>query len=154
VAQDGFTNNAHALSVSPALAEQYQAAAEALSKNGTQNLSGLLGCDPVATNEPACVQQFIRDFGKRAWRRPLNTEEQARLFGSFASARASLPLESSVQMVIEVLLQSPQSSRWRATSRASPPFSGPLRRALPFTRTSASRTSIISCRTTSPTRRR
>lgn len=107
VAQDGFTNNAIALSVSPALAEQYQTAAEALSKKATANLTSLLGCDPTGA-EQACVQQFIRDFGKRAWRRPLTTEEQARLLAVFTGARATLPVDASVQMVIEVLLQSPQ----------------------------------------------
>ncbi len=107
VAQDGFTNNAIALSVSPALAEQYLTASESLSKAATKNLNGLLGCDPAGA-EQACVQQFIRDFGKRAWRRPLTTEEQARLLGVFTSARATLPVDASVQMVVEVLLQSPQ----------------------------------------------
>jgi Protein of unknown function (DUF1592)/Protein of unknown function (DUF1588)/Protein of unknown function (DUF1587)/Protein of unknown function (DUF1595)/Protein of unknown function (DUF1585) len=108
VAQDGFTNNATALNVSPALAEQYLAAADALSKAATANLSGLLGCDP-ATGEQACVQQFIRDFGKRAWRRPLTTEEQTRLFAVFTSARAdNSALDVSVQMVVQVLLQAPQ----------------------------------------------
>lgn len=108
VAQDGFTNNANALSVSPALAEQYLAASDALSKAATANLTGLLGCDP-ASGEQACVQQFIRDFGKRAWRRPLTTEEQTRLFTVFSNARAdSNALDVSVQMVVQVLLQAPQ----------------------------------------------
>ncbi len=107
VAQDGFTNNAIALSVSPALAEQYQGAAEALSKAATKSLVALMGCDPAGA-EQACVQQFIRDFGKRAWRRPLTAEEQARLYGVFASARARQPLDGAVQMVLEVMLQSPQ----------------------------------------------
>jgi hypothetical protein len=108
VAQDGFTNNATALSVSPALAEQYLAAADALSKTATANLPGLLGCDAVAA-EQACVQKFIADFGKRAWRRPLTTEEQARLFAVFTGARADgNALDVSVQMVMQVLLQAPQ----------------------------------------------
>lgn len=107
VAQDGFTNNAAALSVSPALAEQYQTAAEALSKGATTDLNALLGCDP-AGGESACVTQFIGSFGKRAWRRPLTADEQTRLLGVFTKARATLPLDTSVQMVIEVLLQSPQ----------------------------------------------
>ena len=107
VAQDGFTNNANALSVSPALTEQYMSAAESLSKAATKDLNARLGCNP-ATGEAACVQQFIRDFGKRAWRRPLKPEEQTRLFGVFSAARATLPVDASVQMVIEVLLQSPQ----------------------------------------------
>jgi hypothetical protein len=108
VAQDGFTNNAQALNVSPALAEQYLAAAESLSKAATKNLDGLLGCKPALAGEAACVQQFIRDFGKRAWRRPLSAEEQGRLYAVFDEARVELPLETAVQMVVEVMLQSPQ----------------------------------------------
>jgi hypothetical protein len=108
VAQDGFTNNATALSVSPALAEQYVAASESLSKAATANLSGLLGCDP-ASGEQACVQKFIADFGKRAWRRPLTAEEQARLLAVVSSARAdNNAVDVSVQMVVQVLLQAPQ----------------------------------------------
>lgn len=108
VAQDGFTNNAIALSVSPALTEQYMSAAEALSKAATKDLKARLGCDPAGANEQTCVQQFVRDFGKRAWRRPLTTDEQTRLLGVFTKARATLPLDSSVQMLIEVMLQAPQ----------------------------------------------
>ena len=108
VAQDGFTNNALALSVSPALTEQYLAAATALSQTATTNLTSLLGCDAVAA-EQACVQQFIRDFGKRAWRRPLTTDEQSRLLSVFTDARAaSNPLDVSIQMLLQVLLQAPQ----------------------------------------------
>lgn len=108
VAQDGFTNNAVALSVSPALTEQYMAAAEALSKAATKDLKARLGCDPTGAAEQTCLQQFIRDFGKRAWRRPLTSDEQTRLLGVFTKARATLPVEAAAQMVIEVLLQSPQ----------------------------------------------
>jgi hypothetical protein len=109
VAQDGFTNNAIALSVSPALAEQYLAAAQKLSKTATGKLQSLLGCDAAGAAEQACVQQFIRDFGKRAWRRPLTTEEQARLYGVFSKARAdNNQLDVAVQMVLQVLLVAPQ----------------------------------------------
>lgn len=108
VAQNGFTNNAVALTVSPALAEQYMAAAEALSKNATKDLTRLLGCDVTTSSEVTCVQQFIADFGKRAWRRPLRTEEATRLLAVFTKARTTLPLDVSVQLVVQVLLESPQ----------------------------------------------
>ena len=109
VAQDGFTNNAVALSVSPALAEQYLAAAQKLSKTATGKLQELLGCNAAGAGEQACVQQFIRDFGKRAWRRPLTTEEQTRLYGVFSKARAdNNQLDTAVQMVLQVLLVAPQ----------------------------------------------
>ncbi len=108
VAQDGFTNNALGQNVSPALTEQYMAAAEALSRAATQNLTGLLGCDPAALGEEPCVTQFIGNFGKRAWRRPLSTDEQARLLGIFTTARVELALDVSVQLVLQVFLQAPQ----------------------------------------------
>jgi hypothetical protein len=108
VAQDGFTNNALGQSVSPVLTEQYLAAAEALSRAATANLSGLLGCDPAAAGESACVGEFIRSFGKRAWRRPLSPAEEGRLTSIFSIARAEFPLDVSVQLVLQVILQSPQ----------------------------------------------
>jgi hypothetical protein len=109
VAQDGFTNSALALSVSPALTEQYLASAEALAKTAAANLNGFLKCDPAGANEQTCVQSFIRDFGKRAWRRPLSTDEQARLFGVFSKARADQnAVDVALRMVVEVLLQAPQ----------------------------------------------
>jgi hypothetical protein len=108
VAQDGFTNNAAGQTVSPALAEQYMAAAEALSQEATKQLSKLMGCDPAGAAEQACVQQFVRDFGKRAFRRPLTAAESTRLNGVFTQARATLPLDKSLQRVVQVVLQSPQ----------------------------------------------
>jgi hypothetical protein len=109
VAQDGFTNNAIALSVSPALTEQYLASAQTLAKTAATNLNGLLKCDPAGANEQACVQQFIRDFGKRAWRRPLTADEQTRLYAVFSQARADQnAVDVAVQMVVQVMLQAPQ----------------------------------------------
>ena len=108
VAQDGFTNNAAALTVSPALTEQYMSAAEVLSKTATKNLPKLMGCDATGANEQACAQQFIESFGKRAWRRPLHADESARLLAVFTKARTGLPLDVSVQLVLQVLLESPQ----------------------------------------------
>jgi hypothetical protein len=108
VAQDGFTNNATALTVSPALTEQYLSAAEALSKAATADLVKVMGCDAAVMGEQVCAQQFIRDFGKRAWRRPLSAAESARLLAVFSQARSTLPLDVSVQLVLQVFLQSPQ----------------------------------------------
>jgi hypothetical protein len=108
LAQDGFTNNSAAQNVSPTLAEQYMVAAEAISEAATLNLTELLGCDPVAMGEAACIQQFITTFGKRAWRRPLSAEETARLSQVFATARAEFDVKESVQLLIQVFLQSPQ----------------------------------------------
>lgn len=108
IAQDGFTNAAAALTVSPSLVEQYMVAAEDLSRAATVDLVRLLGCDPDISGEQACVEPFIRDFGKRAWRRPLDDAEQTRMLGVFSAARAEFDLSTSVQLVLQVFLQAPQ----------------------------------------------
>jgi hypothetical protein len=67
-----------------------------------------MGCDGVGTGEAACIQQFITTFGKRVWRRPLSAEETARLTQRFTALRAEFDLKESVQLLIQVFLQSPQ----------------------------------------------
>jgi hypothetical protein len=108
LAQDGFTNNSAGQNVSPTLAEQYMVAAEAISLAATANLPQLLGCDPATLGEAACVQQFTATFGKRVWRRPLSAEEAERFARLFGSVRATLDLKESVQVLIQVFLQSPE----------------------------------------------
>lgn len=108
IAQNGFTNNAAALTVSPALVEQYMSAAEQLSRAATVDLVALLGCDPMSAGEQACVEAFIADFGERAWRRPLSDAERTRLLGVFTTAREEFELDVAIQLVLQVVLQSPQ----------------------------------------------
>ncbi len=108
VAMHGFTNNSAAQNVTPTLTEQYIEAAEGLSRTATMNLPVFLGCEPAAMGEEACIQQFILDFGKRAWRRPLTTEEQGRALQLFNTVRAEYELAESVQLLVQFFLLSPQ----------------------------------------------
>lgn len=107
IAMQGFTNNSAGQNVTPTLAEQYISVAEELSRSATTNLTQFLRCDPASLGEEACVEQFVADFGKRAWRRPLNAEEQARALELFRGARAEYELDTSVQMVVQFFLLSP-----------------------------------------------
>jgi hypothetical protein len=107
VAQDGFTNNAGGQTVAPALAEQYMSAAEALSETASLDLPALLGCDPTGADEINCVAAFIDSFGKRAWRRPLETDEQQRLFDLYALGRNAYGVQEGISYVLQALLQSP-----------------------------------------------
>ncbi len=102
----GFDNNADALNVSPVLAEQYLEAAESLAKRA--DLGKLLPCDPLTLGEDACARQFIERFGARAYRRPLDGSEQARLRAVFEAARDQDGFAAGARAVIEVILQSPQ----------------------------------------------
>jgi hypothetical protein len=108
LAQNGFTNNAAGQNVSPTLAEQYMLAAEALSEEATRDLPALLECDAVQQGEEVCARQFVRNFGAKAWRRPLTAEEEARMVDLFATARTDFEFEVSIQMVVRAFLLSPQ----------------------------------------------
>lgn len=99
---NGFTNQADGQSVSPLLAEAYSRAAErlarsAFAKGDSRKLSP---CAPSAD----CAARFIREFGRRAFRRPLTEAEAARYGRLFAREPEFL---KGAQIVVETMLQSP-----------------------------------------------
>jgi hypothetical protein len=106
----GFNNQAAALTVSDLLAEQYMKVAEGVSERAVTNMGTLIGgCDTVATPD-TCVDAFITDFGKKAFRRPLTDEEVTRMRGLFDTAMADPDLatfEMGIRFIIEAMLQSP-----------------------------------------------
>ncbi|MDX2054371.1 MAG: DUF1592 domain-containing protein [Polyangiaceae bacterium] len=102
----GYDNNAEVGAVSRITAQKYMEAAEAVSARATANLTALLGCDP-AGGETACVQAWIKSFGDRAWRRPLDATDTKQMGELFAAVRTTLTLEQSVQAVLEAFLESP-----------------------------------------------
>jgi hypothetical protein len=81
-------------------------AAEAMVK--TLDIAKLLPCSPDG-DEDACAANFIRSFGARAYRRPVSTEEAARLTALFKTARSQMMLDfnESIRVVIEAILQTP-----------------------------------------------
>jgi hypothetical protein len=116
----GFTNQAEGQSVSPLQAEAYGRAAERLARAAFRggDARGLIPCAPSMD----CRQRFIREFGRRAFRRPLASEEAARYEKLFASQRDFL---AGAQLVVEAMLQSPhflfhlEPGPWATASRLS-----------------------------------
>lgn len=100
----GFHGVADGQNVSVVLAEDYQSAAQDLAVSATADLDGLLGCDP---EQAACVEDFISEIGGAAYRRPMTDAEVARLVPVFEWGRDNQSVTDGVQMVLEVLLQSP-----------------------------------------------
>jgi hypothetical protein len=80
-ALSGFASIGAALvSLSPHLVEQLETAALAIAHQALSdqaNRATLVGCNPPPTSatDDACLTQFITKFGRRAWRRPLSTDE-------------------------------------------------------------------------------
>jgi hypothetical protein len=102
---NGFTNNTDVQDVGPALAEQYTIAAEQISAKAAQNTDTLLGCK--LANGETCISDFITRFGRRAWRRPLDSVEQADLLTVFRAGRDGFDATTGVQLLLQAFLVSP-----------------------------------------------
>ena len=103
----GFSNNADALNVSSLLAEGYETAAEKMAAEAVTKLGALSTCDTAATGEDACAGQFVRDFGKKAFRRPPTDEEVARYVGLYQVGRQGATYQDGISLVLQAFLQSP-----------------------------------------------
>ena len=99
----GFTNQAEGQLVSPLLAEAYARAAERLARTAFRGGDSrrLVPCQPTAAG---CRGTFIRAFGSKAFRRPLDDSEVRRYEALFTQERDFL---SGAQVVVETMLQSP-----------------------------------------------
>lgn len=98
----GFTNQADGQSVSPLLAEAYARAAERMARAAFAKGDSrkLIPCPP----SEACRERFLREFGRKAFRRPLRDEEVARYRRLFLREADFL---KGAQVVVEAMLQSP-----------------------------------------------
>ena len=99
---NGFRNQSQAQSLSPLQIEAYSAAAEKLASAAFRggDTHGLIPCKPSA----ACRVRFVREFGLKAFRRPLDPAEQKR-YESLMSREADFV--RGAQLVAEAMLQSP-----------------------------------------------
>lgn len=65
-------------------------------------------CDISGAGSDACVDQFLDGFAARAFRRPLSSAERTSLRAVYDDARAaSMTFRESMEMLLEVVLQSP-----------------------------------------------
>ena len=94
------------LTVTPAWADKLLITAEDLAAKAITNLPALLPCNP-AGNEEACAGQFIKTFGKRAFRRPLTGDEVTGLTAMYRMGAADGGFNGGIELVISTLLQSP-----------------------------------------------
>src|SRR5215471_13400994 len=99
---NGFKNQYQSQNLSPLLVEAYSAAAERLARNAFQggDRRGLIPCK----SSPACRARFVREFGLKAFRRPLEIEERKRYEELF---RREADFYKGAQLAVEAMLQSP-----------------------------------------------
>jgi Protein of unknown function (DUF1592)/Protein of unknown function (DUF1588)/Protein of unknown function (DUF1587)/Protein of unknown function (DUF1595)/Protein of unknown function (DUF1585) len=98
---NGFRNQSQAQSLSPLLIEAYSAAAERLARNAFRggDTRKLIPCKP----SPACGARFVREFGLKAFRRPLEPVEIKRYEALLNTEKDFI---KGVQLVVEAMLQS------------------------------------------------
>ncbi|HZO12067.1 MAG TPA: DUF1592 domain-containing protein [Polyangiaceae bacterium] len=92
--------------VSELLAEQYMRVAEDLAAQA--ELTSIVPCDPLVDGETTCGAAFVEQFGLKAFRRPLGSDERQAMVTLFEQGRAQEGFEAGIRLVIEALLQSPQ----------------------------------------------
>jgi hypothetical protein len=106
----GFKNQVEGQGVSPLQAEAYGKAAERLAaaafRGGDQR--GLVPGKPASPSDAACAERFVRQFGLKAFRRPLS-EDEVRLYAGLCLEEAGHANDfySGASIVIEAMLQSP-----------------------------------------------
>ena len=109
---NGFKNQYESQSLSPIQIEAYSLAAEHVAANAFRRGDSrhLIPCTSAGGTEDAdCRLKFIRTFGRRAFRRPLEREEIARFDALF---RTQSDFLKGAQTVIEATLQSPSFLFW------------------------------------------
>ena len=118
---NGYTNQASSQAITPILVEAYGSAAEKLARNAFRygDEQELLPCAPRSALDRDCAEAFVRKFGARAYRRPLEPEEVETytdvvvewgpLNGGFL-AGAALAVETMLQSP-HFLFLAPQASR-------------------------------------------
>ena len=108
---NGFRNQLRTQGMPPLLAEAYSAAAERLALNAFRagDVNGLIPCKPSSARDATCRDQFVKTFGRRAFRRPLDADELHRYTALFDSqAVKSGHFLDGARVVVEAMLQSPK----------------------------------------------
>ena len=99
---DGFKDQYDSQNLSPLLYEAFSATAEKLARNAFRggDTHNLIPCKASAD----CRVKFVRSFGLKAFRRPLDTDEEKRYV---ALMTAEPDFTQAAQLVVEAMLQSP-----------------------------------------------
>jgi hypothetical protein len=67
----------------------------------------LVGCTPTGAADQACLETFIRTFGRRAFRRPLADDEVSGYLGLSSFAVEAKDFYTGVDLVLRAFLQDP-----------------------------------------------
>lgn len=102
-----FDNDAESLVPTAAHVEAYEAAAQAIAaKVVKDHYEELTGC--ADDTDAACAEGFVATFGRRAFRRPLESDELERFGGYFTQEPGVSDPKAAVELTLQLILMSPQ----------------------------------------------
>jgi Protein of unknown function (DUF1592)/Protein of unknown function (DUF1588)/Protein of unknown function (DUF1587)/Protein of unknown function (DUF1595)/Protein of unknown function (DUF1585) len=126
VAEDaaGFDNVAAGLGVTPSQFESYFNAAETLAGEAFASEAKrklIASCTPAGNDGGPCLDTFFADFGLRAFRRPLSSDEKTALRAAYSRARAlgESELNALKHVVMAMLSSAPFLFRMELAEPAS-----------------------------------
>jgi hypothetical protein len=111
-ALSGFQSiGASLVSLSPHLVEQLETSALDVAHAALSNTAmraTFVGCNPTTPTDDVCTPAFLKTFGRRAWRRPLTTDEVSSLAALTKSIQTSMgSFFGGLEYGIAAILQSP-----------------------------------------------
>jgi hypothetical protein len=91
--------------VSEAQVDDYRLAAEQVAEGASVDAAAVTGCDPAQGE--VCARSFIESFGRRAFRRPLKSEEVDAYLAIYRTGLARDGFRGGIRLVLTGFLQSP-----------------------------------------------
>jgi hypothetical protein len=89
------------------IVQQHAETAAALAIAAQPRMNEIAGCNLATDTGTTCAKQFIADFGLRAYRRPLDTNEQTSYLNLFTLGRTNVDAANGFALVVEAMLQAP-----------------------------------------------
>lgn len=105
---NGFYNDAVQQKASPLLVERYRFIARSLAKQVALDDTAAATFAGCAAADAACPDTFIKNFGQRAFRRPLSAEQVQLLTEVFTIGQTNAGFSGGVRGVVEAVVQLPQ----------------------------------------------
>src|SRR6266545_3649190 len=102
-----YANVADKLVIGDLLTNYYNKTAEEVSASIATRSSTFLGCAMTALGAGTCLQDFLKTYGMKAWRRPLSTAEISGLQGLYNTVAAGAGAQTAFAMVVQALILSP-----------------------------------------------
>lgn len=109
VPEDGFGNEASVLGISTIFASNIESAVSAVIKESAASLEKQLSCGKAASINDQCLNQFIDEFGAKAFRRPLEDDEKKRFQTLYNALQKDLGNAEALSAVAEAIMRSPHT---------------------------------------------